>query len=76
MLNILEDLGFQYKKEKKYFKLTVPSWRPDISQGIDIVEELVRISGFDKIKNINPIKERNKSTLYHYLKLFHFFQMN
>ena len=74
MLKILEDLGFQYKKEKKYFKLTVPSWRPDISQGIDIVEELVRISGYDKIKTINPIKERNKSTLNQSQKLFHFLQ--
>ena len=74
MLKILEDLGFQYKKEKKYFRLTVPSWRPDISQGIDIVEELVRISGYDKIKTINPIKERNKSTLNQSQKLFHFLQ--
>ena len=74
MLKILEDLGFQYKKEKKYFKLSVPSWRPDISQGIDIVEELVRISGYDKIKTINPIKERNKSTLNQSQKLFHFLQ--
>ena len=74
MLKILEDLGFKYKKEKKYFKLTVPSWRPDISQGIDIVEELVRISGYDKIKTINPIKERNKSTLNQSQKLFHFLQ--
>ena len=74
MLKILEDLGFQYKKEKKYFKLSVPSWRPDISQGIDIVEELVRISGYDKIKTINPIKERNRSTLNQSQKLFHFLQ--
>ena len=74
MLKILEDLGFQYKKEKKYFKLSVPSWRPDISQEIDIVEELVRISGYDKIKTINPIKERNKSTLNQSQKLFHFLQ--
>ena len=47
MIKILGDLGFKCKKEKKYLRLTVPSWRPDISQEIDIVEELVRISGFD-----------------------------
>ena len=50
MIKILLDLGFKYKKEKKYLKLTVPSWRPDISQPIDVVEELARINGFDKIK--------------------------
>ena len=74
MLKILEDLGFKSKKEKKYFKLTIPSWRPDISQEVDIVEELVRISGYDKIKIIDPIKERTKSTLTQSQKLFHFLQ--
>ena len=74
MFTILQDLGFKSKKEKKYFKLTVPSWRPDISQEVDIVEELVRISGYDKIKTIDPIKERTKSTLTQSQKLFHFLQ--
>ena len=71
---ILQDLGFKLKKEKKHFKLTVPSWRPDISQEVDIVEELVRISGYDKIKTIDPIKERTKPTLTQSQKLFHFLQ--
>ena len=74
MTKILENLGFICKKEKKYLKLIVPSWRPDISQEIDIVEELVRISGYEKIKTINPIKERTKSTLTQTQKLFHFLQ--
>ena len=74
IIRILEDLGFKIKKEKKYFKLTIPSWRPDISQEIDIVEEIVRISGYDKIKIIDPIKERTKSTLTQTQKLFHFLQ--
>ena len=74
MLKILEDLGFKFKKEKKYLKLTIPSWRPDISKEIDIVEELVRISGYDKIKIIDPIKERTKFTLTQSQKLFHFLQ--
>ena len=74
MIKILHNLGFKSKKEKKYFKLTIPSWRPDISQEIDIVEELVRISGYDNIKIIDPIKERTKSTLTKSQKLFHFLQ--
>ena len=74
MIKILHNLGFKCKKEKKYFKLTIPSWRPDISQEIDIVEELVRISGYDNIKTIDPIKERIKSTLTKSQKLFHFLQ--
>ena len=74
MIKILHNLGFKSKIEKKYFKLTIPSWRPDISQEIDIVEELVRISGYDNIKIIDPIKERIKSTLTKSQKLFHFLQ--
>ncbi len=74
MINILEKLGFKLKKEKKFFKLSVPSWRPDIIQEIDIVEELVRISGYEKIKIENPIKERSKNTLNPTQKLFHFLQ--
>jgi phenylalanyl-tRNA synthetase beta chain len=74
MLKILEDLGFKCKKERKYLKLIVPSWRPDISKEIDIVEELVRISGYNKIKTIDPIKGRTKPTLTQTQKLFHFLQ--
>ena len=74
IFKILEDLGFKIKKEKKYLKLTIPTWRPDILQEIDIVEELVRITGYDKIKIIDPIKERTKSTLTQSQKLFHFLQ--
>ena len=74
MLKILNNLGFKSKIEKKNLKLIIPSWRPDISQGIDIVEELVRISGYDNIKTEDPIRERTKSTLTQTQKLFHFLQ--
>ena len=74
MIKILEDLGFKIKNEKNYLNLRVPSWRPDILQEVDIVEELVRISGYNKIKIIDPIKERTKSTLSRPQKLFHFLQ--
>ncbi len=74
MDRILKNLGFQSKKEKQYLKLVVPSWRPDISQPIDIVEELTRINGYDKIKFIEPKKKRDKPTLNKSQKLFHFLQ--
>ena len=74
IFKILENLGFTLKKKKNFFELTVPSWRPDITQEIDIVEELVRISGYDRIRIIDPIKERKKSTLNKSQKLFHFLQ--
>ena len=72
--NILNNLGFKIKKSKKILKLKVPSWRPDISQPIDVVEELARIKGYDKIKTIEPEKVRLKPTLNKTQKLFHFLQ--
>ena len=74
MIKILEGLGFELKKDKTNLKLTIPSWRPDISQEIDVVEELIRIKGYEKIKTINPVKERTKPTLTQPQKLFHFLQ--
>jgi phenylalanyl-tRNA synthetase beta chain len=74
MIKILTGLGFEIKKQKKIFLLKVPSWRPDIEQQVDIVEELVRIKGYDQIKIIEPEKVRNKNTLNKAQKLFHFLQ--
>ena len=74
VLNILKNLGFEVKTNKNFLDLKVPSWRPDIEQPIDVVEELVRIYGYNKIKKIDPIKVRSKSTLNIVQKLFHFLQ--
>tara|TARA_B100000287_G_scaffold422743_1_gene465121 strand:+ start:1107 stop:3515 length:2409 start_codon:yes stop_codon:yes gene_type:complete len=74
ILKILKDLGFEVKNSKNILKITVPSWRPDINQPVDIVEELVRIYGYNKINLIEPIKTRSKSTLNKTQKLFHFLQ--
>ena len=40
---ILNSLGFTCKKGKKEIKVEVPSWRPDISKEVDLIEELIRI---------------------------------
>jgi phenylalanyl-tRNA synthetase beta chain len=74
MTKILTNLGFKIKKQKSLLLLTVPSWRHDIEQEVDIVEELVRIKGYDQIKMIEPEKVRNKNTLNKAQKLFHFLQ--
>ena len=54
--------------------MKVPSWRPDIRQPIDIVEEVVRIKGYENIETIEPEKNRLKDTLNKQQKLFHFLQ--
>tara|TARA_B110000003_G_scaffold103155_1_gene105362 strand:+ start:537 stop:2945 length:2409 start_codon:yes stop_codon:yes gene_type:complete len=74
MIRILNDLGFEIKKDKNSLNLKVPSWRPDIEQEIDIIEELVRIHGYNKIQTIEPEKIRKKPTLNNKQRLFHFIQ--
>ena len=74
MIKILSNLGFEIKKGKKILIIKVPSWRPDIEQEIDIVEELVRIKGYDQIKIVEPEKNRKKQTLNYKQKLFHYLQ--
>lgn len=46
---ILTDLGFHVKGDKNTLTVTVPSWRPDIEGKADLVEEVMRIHGIDKI---------------------------
>ena len=61
IMKILTDLGFVIKKKNNDLNLTTPSWRPDILQPIDIVEEIVRIKGYDQIKTELPEKVREQT---------------
>ena len=74
IVKILNNLGFQNKKKGKKLNIQVPSWRPDIFGEIDLVEEVIRIKGFDKIKSIEPEKIRIKPTLNYSQRLFHLAQ--
>jgi len=55
-------------------KVLPPTCRPDIKESIDLIEELIRIKGYDKVPLINPEKENVKDTLNYKQKLFHFAQ--
>jgi len=71
---ILINLGFEVKNKKKELELKIPTWRPDIIQPIDIVEEIVRIKGYSNIGIFEPEKIRSQDTLNKQQKLFHFLQ--
>jgi phenylalanyl-tRNA synthetase beta chain len=48
-ISIMNALGFQVKDSVGQLNVTPPSWRPDIDGAADLVEEIIRIKGFDKI---------------------------
>ncbi len=74
IVKILTDLGFEVSKNKLELDLKIPTWRPDITQPIDIVEEIVRIKGYINIETLEPEKNKIKDTLNKQQKLFHFLQ--
>jgi len=71
---ILSSLGCSLKMSGKKIKVLAPSWRPDIKEDVDLIEELARIKGYDKVPLINPEKGNIKDTLNYKQKLFHFSQ--
>ena len=48
-LAILERLGFPPKGDGDVVQVAVPSWRPDVDGKADLVEEVMRIHGVDRI---------------------------
>jgi phenylalanyl-tRNA synthetase beta chain len=47
---ILEELGFHVGGGTDRVKVAPPSWRPDIEGKADLVEEVIRIAGLDRIE--------------------------
>lgn len=58
--DILLNLGFIVEDLVEELKLTIPSWRSDISSNEDIVEEIARIDGYDNITS-HPLPLRDVS---------------
>ncbi len=46
---VLERLGFFMAGQGETVKVAVPSWRPDVEGKADVVEEVVRILGIDRV---------------------------
>jgi phenylalanyl-tRNA synthetase beta chain len=71
---ILDNLGFEFKESKNAYTINIPTWRPDINEEVDIVEELIRIRGYDKIQLIKPEVDSSKDILTGKQKLHRFAQ--
>ncbi|WP_221566347.1 phenylalanine--tRNA ligase subunit beta [Alkalihalobacillus sp. TS-13] len=51
---IFDRLGFSYEHERDEFRVEVPARRPDITLEEDLIEEIGRIYGYDKIPTTLP----------------------
>ena len=52
---ILSSLGCQVDSSKATWVVKPPSWRPDLTMPIDLVEEIIRIDGYDKVPTRLPV---------------------
>ena len=62
--DILIKLGFKVYEDNKNFKVVAPSWRNDIKTEIDIVEEIIRLNGYDNIEELQlPYLQNSEAIL-------------
>ena len=53
--SVLRAIGAQVRSEQGGLRVTAPSWRPDLSHKTDLVEEIARITGYDRIPSLLPV---------------------
>ncbi len=51
---ILESLGMKVEDSEEILKVTVPTFRPDISMEEDLIEEVGRVYGYSKVEPVAP----------------------
>jgi len=49
---ILTSLGFTVKQQGESAQVIVPSWRPDVEGKADLVEEIIRIAGLERVVSV------------------------
>ena len=65
VIEILSSLGFGIEDNGNNLGLTIPSWRGDVAIKEDIIEEIIRIYGFDHLpKTKLPISDKIQSRMY------------
>jgi phenylalanyl-tRNA synthetase beta chain len=57
MTDTLKRLGLEVKTDKDGFTVTPPPYRPDIERDADVIEEIARLYGYDRIPTRVPSAE-------------------
>ena len=52
---LLSRLGMEIAEPSETMQVKIPSFRPDLSREVDLIEEIVRIDGFDKVGTVFPM---------------------
>jgi len=56
--NILQVLGFTVIPASTAWQVTTPTWRADVEGEADLVEEVLRVNGFDNIEAVSMPRDR------------------
>lgn len=68
-VKILSGLGCAVRSEGDHLIVTPPSFRQDIQQDVDLIEEIARVYGYDKIPVTLPSIKMQPSSLRDYHKM-------
>jgi phenylalanyl-tRNA synthetase beta chain len=53
--DVLSRLGMEITESSETMQVKIPSFRPDLSREVDLIEEIARIDGFDKFDTVFPV---------------------
>jgi phenylalanyl-tRNA synthetase beta chain len=53
--DLLSRLGMEIAEASETMQVKIPSFRPDLSREVDLIEEIARIDGFDRVGTVFPV---------------------
>ena len=53
--DLLSRLGIKVLSQSENMEVKIPSFRPDLLREVDLIEEIARIDGFDKVDTVYPV---------------------
>ncbi|TQN43180.1 phenylalanyl-tRNA synthetase beta subunit [Blastococcus colisei] len=54
VVDLLEAVGCDVDASSSPLAVTPPSWRPDLTDPVDLVEEVIRLAGYDDVPSVLP----------------------